>query len=217
MNTYDTAFAFWSLLSTEQEKLAGGVALANTDVPYFLSNAAWYPQVGELQGVAEWYAARGLPPALIAPSKREDALERALQEGPFRLEHAFTFREAAETPAESLVEQVDWRQTRYAGELLARHYEQPDLGLAIGSSLADAVQKYPPVQAFLSYRDDPVGAMVTFEHDDALIATLLADEGGGLETRLAQDAARRGLRGMVMELLPEGVTTGGGLERWVIN
>ena len=62
-------------------------------VPYLLSNAAWYPKPGELQSVAEWYAERGLPPALIAALETvKDALERTLQEGPFRLEQSFYFR-----------------------------------------------------------------------------------------------------------------------------
>ena len=214
---YDLAFAFWHHLTTEQANLPGGTALANTNVPYLLSNAAWYPKLGQLQSVAEWYAVCELPPALIVPGRKEDDIERTLQEGPFMLERGFTFREALETHSETLVEQVDWRQTRYAGALLARHYEQPDLELAIASSLADAMQKNPSVQAFLSYKEDPVGAMVTFERDDTLTAMLLVDGDGGLETRLAQDAARRGLKGLVLEALPDGVTAGGGLERWSIR
>ena len=214
---YDLAFTFWRNLITEQDNLLGGTALANRNVAYLLSNAAWYPEPGKSQGVAEWYAVRELPPALIVPSQRENTVERILQEGPFTLERGFTFREAFETPSESLVEQVDWRQTRYAGELLARHYDQPSLSLAIASSLAHAMQQNPSIQAFLSYEENPVGAMVTFERDDTLTAMLLVDGDGGLETRLAQDATRRGLKGLVLEALSDGVTAGGGLERWSIR
>ena len=214
---YDVAFAFWRHLTTERNELPGGIALANSNVPYLLSNAAWYPKPGELQSVAEWYAVRELPPALIVPSDRDTNLERTLREGPFILEQSFTFRKALETSSENLVEQVDWRQTRYAGELLAQHYEQPGLALAIASSLAHAMQQNPSVQAFLSYEEDPVGAMVTFEQEDTLTAMLSVDEDGGLETRLAQDAARRGLKGLVLEALPDGVTVSGGLERWSIR
>ena len=214
---YDLAFTFWSHLITEQASLAGGEALAHLEVPYLLSNAAWYPKPGQLQSVAEWYAERELPPALIVPSTRKDTLERTLQEGPFMLERGFIFRETVETEAESVVEQVDWRQTRCAGELLARYYEQPELALTIASSLAQVMQESSNVQAFLSYQDNPVGAMVTFEQEDVLAAMLLVDEDGGLEHHLAQDAAQRGMRAFVLEALPEGATVGGGLERWSIR
>ena len=214
---YDLAFAFWRHLATEQANLPGGVALANLSVPYLLSNAAWYLKPGQLQSIAEWYAVRELPPALIVPSSREKTLERTLQEGPFMLERSFTFREAVETKSESLVEQVDWRQTRYAGELLARYYDQPDLGLPIASTLTQVMQQTSDVQLFLGYQDDPVGTMVTFEQGDTLLAMLSVDKNGGLEARLAQDAVRRGLQGFVLEALPDGVTVGGGLERWSIR
>ncbi len=219
---YDFAFAFWSLLSTETADLPGGRALAHAEVPYLLSNAAWYPRPGALKSVAAWYAARDLPPALIVSGKRDDAVERSLQDGPFDLEQSFVFRrcERDDLPADvsAGVEQVSWAQTRYAGELLARFYEQPELAVEVAKSLTKAMRQTSDVQTFLAYRDEPVGAMVAFERENMLSAVLLV-ESGGLEARLGQEADARGLQAFVLEALPEGVTlrSGRGLERWSIR
>ena len=217
---YDLTFSFWSLLTTEKAELAGGRALLHSEVPYLLSNAAWYPQPGRLKSVAEWYAARGLPPALVVPALRDHNLERTLQDGPFELERAFIFREAEPQPehAEDVVEQVGWTQTRYAGELLASFYGQGDLSIAVAKSVAKAMQDTPAVQTFLAYEKEPVGVMVAFEQENVLSAMLLV-ESGGLEYRLAQEATARGLRGFVLEALPEGITLRSemSLERWSIR
>lgn len=216
---YDLAFSFWSLLSTERADLPGGRALAHSEVPYLLSNAAWYPQPGELKSVAEWYAARDLPPALIVSGARDAAVERTLQDGPFDLEQSFIFRPAEPTDAsQAVVEQVGWAQTRYAGEVLAKFYGQNELAVAISKSLTNAMQRSSDVQTFLAYEDEPVGTMVTFEQETTLSAMLLV-ESGGLESRLAQDAGVRGLQAFVLEPLPGGVTfrSARSLERWSIR
>mgnify|MGYP000046704645 CR=1 FL=1 len=216
---YDLAFSFWSQVSTEQAKLPGGTAFAHTDVPYYLSNAAWYPKIGELASVTEWYAARNLPPSLIVPSLRDDAVEQTLQDGPFMLEKSFHFRAAeANFDTAHIVEQVSWSQSRYAAELLANAYEQPDLSFAIAKSLTTALQAEPKIQLFLAYGDKPVGTMVTFESEDVLSAMLLVGSDGSLETRLVQEAESRGLNPLILELLPDHTTLKSvrGLERWSI-
>ena len=216
---YDFAFSFWSLLSTERANLPGGRALAHSEVPYLLSNAAWYPQTGELKSVAEWYAARDLPPALIVSGERGSALERTLQDGPFALEQAFIFREAEAGDArDALVEQVSWAQTRYAGDLLANFYGQPELAVAIAKSLTNTMQQNSDVQTFLAYQDALVGTMVAFQEGNILSSMLLV-ESGGLEARLVQEAVGRGLQGFVLETLPEAITfrSARGLERWSIR
>ena len=215
---YDLSFTFWSLLSTETAELAGGTALAHAEVPYLLSNAAWYPRPGELKSVAEWYAARDLPPALVVPGLRDDVLERTLQDGPFDLEQSFVFRPAEVTDtSQNVVEQVSWAQTRYAGDLLASFYGQPDLAVAIAKSLTNAMQQNSDVQTFLAYQSEPVGTMVTFEKEKTLSSMLLV-ESGGLESRLVLEAAARGSTAFVLEPLPTGVTfrSRRSLERWSI-
>ncbi len=214
MSGYDLAFAFWSLLAEEKADLAGGWALANRDVPYLLSNAAWYAKAERLGEVVPWCEARGLPPAVTVPGA--SAPQPALVAAGFSLELTFGFREVRGREGSSLVEQVSWTQTRYAGELLAAHYEQPDLALAIGQSLSRALQADSRVQAFLSYRDAPVGTMITFEDEETLAATVLLDADGSLEARLKLEAKARGKRALVLEALPEGVRLSSkrGLERW---
>ncbi|CAN5902138.1 hypothetical protein BH24DEI2_BH24DEI2_16140 [soil metagenome] len=216
---YDFAFSFWSLLSTERADLPGGRALAHAEVPYLLSNAAWYPRPGELKSVAEWYAARDLPPALMVSGERDAAVERTLQEGPFKLEQSFIFRPAEPMDAsQNVVEQVSWAQTRYAGDLLAKFYGQLELAVAISKSLTEIMQRNADVQTFLAYEDEPVGTMVTFEQENTLSSVLLLGS-GGLEARLAQEADARGLRAFVLEPLPAGTTfrSKRGLERWSIR
>lgn len=215
----DFAFAFWSQLVTESAELAGGTALAHLDVPYYLSNAAWYPVAAELKSVTEWYAAKHLPPSLIVPSLRDETLERSLQDGPFMLEKSFHFRNAEpRSNSKLLVEQVNWSQSRYAAELLANAYEQPDLSFAIAKSLTTALQAEPNIHLFLVYDEKPVGVMVTFESKEILSAMLFVDSGGELETRLYQEAELRGLSPVVLEVLPDNTTLRSerSLERWSI-
>lgn len=217
---YDLAFAFWSNLTTEQSNLPGGLALAQTGVPYFLSNAAWYPKAGELKSITEWYAARDLPPAIIVSGLRDEELGRALQDGPFMLEKSFHFRtaETGSNNTNSFVEQVNWSQSRYAAELLADFYEQPELKFAVAKSFTAALQTEPKIYLFLAYNEDPIGMMVTFERGDTLSAMLLVDTDTDLETRLIQEAEIRGLSPLVLEVLPKNTTlrAGQGLERWSI-
>jgi hypothetical protein len=129
-NAYDFAFEFWSLLTTECENLAGGIALANLEAPFLLSNAAWYPKIGELKTIAQWYAKRGLPPALVVPSVRDEDLEHALQESAFTLEKTFAFIPIHTSSlirlTNNTVEQASWLQSRVTAELLATHFGQAE-------------------------------------------------------------------------------------------
>lgn len=204
---YDLALSFWSLLASERGKLAGGLALANTEVPFYLSNAAWGADPARLGEVVAWYGARGLPSAVVVPS----GAGAGLAERGFALELALGFRAARVRAGSSLVEQVGWAQLRHAGELLAAHYRQPGLALAIAGSLVRAAQDDPRVLAFLAYGGEgaPTGAMIAFEGEASLDAMLLADPDGSLEARLAQEARALGRRARVLETRDEG-----GLERW---
>lgn len=218
---YDLAFTFWSSLSTEQAKLSSAKALAHKDVPYYLSNAAWYPKPGDLNSVTEWYAARDLPPALIVPALRAEGLERSLQDNSFQFEKQFQFRPAVSSPdtPDTIVEQVSWSQSRNAAKLLADFYEQPALDFAIAKSLTAALQAESSFELFLAYDETPVGAMLTFESKAYLSAVLLVDNESSLETRLVQEADSRGLTPFILEPLPDDTTPNAkrSLERWSIS
>ena len=220
MNPYDLAFTFARFLSEEETELPGGHALANLRAPLLLSNAAWYPKVGELAGVAEWYAARNLHPALVTPAVREAELERALTEGPFLFERAFRFRdvEPVNMEGETVVEQVSWAQGRTLGDIFTAQYGQPAYGVALGATLTKAMQAHPALTAYVAYRDEAVGAMVVFE-DRVLAAMFMADADGALETRLQAEARDKNLTPYVLEPLPEGTSAKDerSFERWSIS
>ena len=220
LNPYDLTFTFSRFLSEEAAELPGGHALANLRAPLLLSNAAWYPKVGELAGVAEWYAARGLHPALIVPVVRDADLERALMEGPFLLERAFRFRDVEPVGLEgdTVVEQVSWAQGRTLGETFAAAYGEPAYGVALGAALTKAMQAHPNITAYVAYQNEAVGAMVVFE-SEVLVATLLSDADGALEARLQAEARDRNLTPYVLEPLDENVSVkdGRSFERWSIS
>lgn len=180
-NAYDFAFGFWSLLTTEREDLSGGIALANLEAPFLLSNAAWYPKVGELKTITEWYAKRGLPPALIVPSLRDEDLERTLREGPFMLEQTFSFSPVSVTSLlrqnHRTIEQASWLQSRVTAELLASHFGQADFALEISQTLSWAMQGSSFIRTHIAYQTQkPLAAMVTFEQHGTLAAMLMSDK-----------------------------------------
>lgn len=218
---YDHAFRFWQRLSETQADLSGGRALANLSAPFLLANAAWYPQPGSLQSVAEWYTECGLPPALVAPMLKDSDLERTLKEGPFMRERRFGFRKlepAPEADDETVVEQVSWAQGRTLGDLLAARYEMLQYGVAVGAALTRAMQKSEGITGYVAYRDEAVGAMVSLEGDGVLAAMVLVDRENTLSARLVAEAEGRGLAPYVLELESESETEGVmGLERWSIR
>jgi hypothetical protein len=177
-NTYDFAFAFWSLLTTEREDLPGGVTLANLEAPFLLSNAAWYPKVGEFKTIAEWYAKRGLPPALIVPSARDEDLERTLREGPFRPEQTFSFSPVSVASLlrqnHRTIEQASWLQSRVTAELLATHFGGAEFAVGMSQTLSRAMQNSNHIRNYIAYQTNkPIAAMVTFEQHGTLTAMLV--------------------------------------------
>lgn len=215
---HDLAFRFWSRLTTETEDLLGGRALANLEVPYLLANAAWYPQADELASLIDWYAERDLPPAVVISGDEDAGLAPALRTASFRLERAFILREARASPLPHgvVTEQVSWTQMRYAGEVLAAHYQQPELALAIGAGMTRLLETSQDVLAVLGYAPEASGVMLALEHETALVAMLLADESGALEVRLRAEARAQGKRALVLEALPERTTSvsATALARW---
>ena len=219
---YALALAFWSLLAEERAEFAGGRALAHSSVPYLLANAAWFAQperLGpeDLEEVAAWCEARALPPAVVVPSAR--APTSLLRTHGFAPELRFAFRTARNTGGSNLVEQVGWTGMGYAGALLAAHYGQPDLAAAIGQDLSRVLQtgRGQPgsgVRAFLSYRDAPVGTMLSLGDEHILAAPLLVDPDGSLEGRLALEAALQGQTARLLTVSPAGEPSPTALARW---
>ncbi len=216
---YELAFIFWRRVATEEVNIGNSVTLANSQVPLLLSNAAWFPGADDVQEIAAWYIEKGIVPALILPTVRDEAFDGVLKESEFTLEQAFTFREVEEPLQRNdlLTEQVSWAQGRILGEHLAEHYGFPTYGVQLGAAITAAMQRSPDIVSFAAYSADEVaGALVAFEQGGLLSAMMGS---GALETRLYQEAVSRDLRAFVFEPLPVGVTVKGeaGLERWSVR
>jgi hypothetical protein len=220
LHTYDFAFSFWSLLTTERENLLGGVALANLEVPFLLANAAWFPKAGNLKTVAEWYAKRGLPPAVIVPSVRDEELERTLKEGPFRLEQRFCFTRLEPTSFLKLsarnVEQASWLQSRVSAELLAAQFGEPQLGSAIGQALSKAMQDFKQVRNYLAYQNKPVATMIAFEQN-GILAGMLTTQAEMFTPTLLEEAGIFDLTAYLFDMTDEVKEASLCLERWSIQ
>jgi hypothetical protein len=218
---YDFAFAFWSHFTTEREDLAGGVALANLEVPFLLANAAWYPKADELKTISEWYAKRDLPPALIIPASRDGELERTLRESAFTLEETFAFTSISASSFIRLnsytVEQASWLQSRVTAELLAAHFGQAELAISMSQTLSKAMQGSSHIRNYLAYQDKPVAAMVTFEQHDILAAMLTTNAELFIQTLLGE-ATTFGLKPYIFEKLNDtDAQASFRLERWSIR
>jgi hypothetical protein len=221
-NAYKFAFSFWSLLTTEREDLEGGVALANLEVPFLLSNAAWYPKVGEFKTIAEWYAKRGLPPALIVPTLRDEDLERTLREGPFILEQIFSFSPVSITSLlrqnHRTIEQASWLQSRVTAELLATHFGGAEFAVGMSQTLSRAIQGSSHIRNYIAYQTQkPLAAMVTFEQNGTLAAMLTNNRSVFTQT-LLQEADAFKMMPYLFET-PDGTNTNTSLslERWSIQ
>ena len=216
---YGAALKFWQLLSTAQNKLGNGVALANTDVFYLLANAAWNAEPASYGELTEWYDIMGLPPAVIISGDTSTETQDALKAAGFTPERSFIFRKPQLAEGDAQVEQVSWTQLGYTGELLAKRYEVPEFAAATGKSLTKAVRSASALSSYLAYRDGPVGTLTTFAASGYLLGTLLVDDSGALESRLIQEADSLGLEPLVLEELPTGTFVKGakGLERWSIR
>ncbi len=221
-NAYDFAFAFWSQLSTEREDLAGGIALANLETPLLLANAAWYPKVGELKTVAEWYGERGLPPALIVPSVRDEGFERTLQEGPFTKEKTFCFT-PINTPSllrsnQHTVEQSSWLRSHMTADLLARSFGQEAWAFTLSQTLSRALQGSSHIHSYLAYQDDKaVASMITFEQN-GILASIMTSDTSRFTRTLLEEASNLGLNPSIFEeISATPVNPALCLERWSIQ
>lgn len=213
---YDHAFGFWRLLAESYTPLGTSKALVNTAAPIILSNALWYPKPESIAELYDFYKEQGVSASCFLSVALDEGLFQALalsNAGFSRTaQYSFTPVTAAE-PAALSVEQVSWAQTRALGEVIAEVYELSPYAVAVGQSLALAMQLEGNLTAFVAYDGPPVGAMVTLEASEKLVAFVLESltEGAGsaLRARLLFEAKTRGKGAFVFEQ-----TETGPLELW---
>lgn len=213
---YDHAFGFWRLLAESYVPLGQGKALVNPAAPFLLSNALWYPEPESVAELRDFYREQGISASCLVSVALDDGLLQTLaltHAGFLRIaQYDLTpVREAAAGAAD--VEQVSWTQARALGEVIAAAYELSPYAVAVGQSLALAMQLEPKLAAFIAYNGQPVGAMVALETDEQLIAFILeaptALSQGALRARLSFEAETRGKGAFVFAQAPVG-----GLELW---
>jgi hypothetical protein len=213
---YDHAFAFWRLLAESYVPLGQGRALVNTAAPFIFSNALWYPEAESVAELRDFCREQGISASCALSVALDDGLfgTLALTNAGFSRTAQYDLtpiREAAAGAAD--VEQVSWTQARALGEVIAAAYELNPYAVAVGQSLALAMQLEPKLAAFVAYEGRPVGAMVTLETDEQLVAFILealsAPSQGELRARLSFEAETRGKGAFVFAQAQTG-----GLELW---
>lgn len=213
---YDLAFGFWRLLAESYIPLGTSKALVNTEAPFILSNALWYPESGSITELRDFYNEQGVSASCVLSAPLDDGLFQtlALSNAGFSRTAQYTFSPVSATnPTELAVEQVSWTQARTLGEVIAEVYELSPYAVAVGQSLALAMQLGGNLTAFVAYDGPPVGAMVTLEASEKLVAFVLESltEGAGsaLRARLLFEVETRGKEAFVFEQ-----TETGPLELW---
>jgi hypothetical protein len=213
---YDHAFEFWRLLAESYTPFGNSKALVNTEAPFILSNALWYPEPGSITELRDFYNEQGVSASCVLSALLDDGLFQtlALSNAGFSRTAQYTFSPvSAANPTELAVEQVSWTQARTLGEVIAEVYALSPYAVAVGQSLALAMQLENDLAAFVAYGGPAVGAMVTLETPEKLVAFVLESltEGAdsALRTRLLFEAETRGKGAFVFEQ-----TQTGGLELW---
>ncbi len=216
MTEYNRAFSFWRLLAETSAPVASSKALVNTSAPFILSNALWYPEPESIAKLSDVYDEQDVLPSCFLSAALDAELYQtlALSNGGFAraAQYDFTLTEA---PSESdlAVEQVSWAQTRSLGEVMAAAYGLERYSVAVGQTLALALQLEPALSAFIAYDEKPVGAMVTRSESGTVTAYVLealspaAD--AALRARLAFEAQTQGKQAQVFE-----PTETGAFELW---
>lgn len=202
---------FWSDLSTETQQFSGTVCLANLDVPFFLSNAAWLYTTSSAQAVKTWYKSKNLPIALILDPKQ------TLSPIGFSRKEQFRLRQTRASASNVVVEQVSWSQMHLVGELLASHYEQAELSFAIAKCLTNTMQDNQAILAFVAFNETAAGTSITLETEHSLITMLTVDD-GSIENHLHTLAESLGKEAFILELSdPHESSSTVILERWVLD
>lgn len=213
---YDHAFGFWRLLAESYAPLGSSKALVNTTAPIVLSNALWYPEPESIAEMGDFYREQGVAASCFLSARLDDGLFQALalsNAGFSRTAQYGLTAVAAPEPADPSVEQVSWAQARTLGDVIASVYELSPYAVAVGQALALAMQLEGDLTAFVAYDGPPVGAMVTLETPENLVAfvleTLTGAADGALRARLCLEAGTRAKGAFVFE-----PTSTGDFELW---
>ncbi len=209
---YADAFGFWRLLTEIYTPLGKSKALVNTTAPIVLSNALWYPEPESIAEARDFYGEQGVSAAYFLSAELDEELFQtlALSNAGFSRTAQYGFTPVGAIEISSLeVEQVSWAQTRTLGEVIAEKYALSPYAVAVGQSLALALQLEPTLTAFVAYDGKPVGAMVTQAFSDKLVAfvleSLTQEANTALRARLHFEAETQGKKAFVFEQVETGV------------
>ena len=208
---YDDAFNFWWLLAESYTPLGKSKALVNTAAPVLLSNALWYPEPESIAEARDFYGEQDVTPSCFLSAELDDGLLQtlALSNAGFlrTAQYGFTLVDAVK-PSSSAVEQVSWAQTRTLGEVVTEKYELSLYAVAVGQSLALALQLEGSLTAFIAYDGKPVGAMMVQELPDKMVAfvleSLTLEADAALRARLHFEAETRSKAAFVFEQVETG-------------
>lgn len=212
---YDQAFRFWRLLAQTSVTFGPSKALVNTAAPIVLSNALWYPEPDTIAEMSDFYSEQGVSPSCFLSPVLDDDLSQtlALTHAGFSRVAQYRFSPVKSTsPAEMSVEQVSWAQARALGDVIAEKYALSPYAVAVGQTLALALQLESTLTPFIAYDGKPVGTMVTLESETLtafVLETLSAEADTALRARLHFEAETRGKKAFVFE-----PTSTGDFELW---
>ena len=216
MTDYDRAFSFWRLLAETSAPVGPGKALLNTSAPFVFSNALWYPKPECIAEARDFYEEQSVLPSYFLSAELDEGLFQtlALSNAGFSRTAQYGFVPVTTAnPSDLEVEQVSWAQTRTLGAVITEKYALSPYAVAVGQTLALALQLEPTLTAFVVYDGKPVGVMVAQEFSNKLVAFVLesltqkADT--ALRARLHFEAETLGKNAFVFEQ-----TETGGLELW---
>ena len=215
-SAYDRAFSFWRLLAGASAPVGPSKALVNTSAPFVLSNALWYPAPESIAELSDVYDEQEVLPSCFLSAALDAELYQtlALSNGGFTRVAQYGFNSVSGSAQSALaVEQVSWAQARALGDVLATAYDLERYAVAVGQTLALALQLEPALSAFIAYDEKPVGGMVTRSEPETLTSYVLealspaAD--AALRARLAFEAQTQGKQAQVFE-----PTETGAFELW---
>ncbi len=216
---YDHAFSFWRLLAETNVSFGRSKALVNTAAPIILSNALWYPEPESIADMGDFYREQGVSPSCFLSSALDDKLLQALALTNAGLSRTaqygfnlFAASQPSDVSTDVSVEQVSWAQARTLGEVIAAAHDLGPYAVAVGQTLALALQLEGALTAFIAYDGPPVGAMVTLttaESTAFVLESLSKSADTALRARLVSEAQTRGKAAFVFEQ-----TATGDLELW---